>query len=63
MKTQAYHDGYETGKRMGGDLRVLERAIADCEEMGWFFLLAYFRGKADAIRDAEGIAPTGAGKE
>jgi hypothetical protein len=50
MNNAAYKDGYEVGKRRGGDINIIKRAIRDCQEMGWDYLLSYFLGQQDAIQ-------------
>jgi len=52
----AYNDGYKIGLQRDNDnpeesKKALTRAISDCQEMGWFYLKAYFEGKLAGINE------------
>mgnify|MGYP000938090332 CR=1 FL=1 len=51
---QAYQDGYANGLRRGKAMNrhMVERAIRDCEEMGWKILRSYFVGELDGMEKA-----------
>ena len=53
MNHQAFLDGCAVGKRRGGDIDKLKKAVADCENMGWEYLKAYFLGQIEGVKDGE----------
>lgn len=63
MNRAAYRDGLIAGAEqraqlsedeiINGIIPSLERAICDCQEMGWAHLETYFRGKLDGVSKAE----------
>lgn len=53
MNQKAYKDGIESVRNPKNvRIRVVQRAIRDCREMGWSYLESYFQGKLAAVKAA-----------